>query len=150
MIVLVVGPPEPVRPDRSGVLPVPRAGPHDSRGTGHRGRNPLGHRGNVPNLERTDWAGSLPGPAIHRLVQTHDTLHAGARFPDRDPVKKGGRDPAGGDLIALSVPEIRRLLINLIWIEVPDPDHVLSRSEWRRRHQHRARQCHYNTRGHLP
>ncbi|RZI53808.1 MAG: hypothetical protein EOP16_00960, partial [Pseudonocardia sp.] len=69
----------------------------------------------------------------------------------RHPVKKGAREPGDdSELIALSVPEIRRLLCHLIWTYLPDSRHVLARSHWRRRHQHRARQCHYRARGHLP
>jgi len=54
------------------------------------------------------------------------------------------------DLVDLSLPEIRRLLNHLIWTEQPEHAQVLRRSRWRRRHQHRARQCHYRARGHLP
>jgi hypothetical protein len=53
-------------------------------------------------------------------------------------------------LIALTVPEIRRLLTRLIWHTQPDPTHTLQRSTWRRKHQHHARQYHYKRRGHLP
>jgi uncharacterized protein YbjT (DUF2867 family) len=36
-------------------------------------------------------------------------------------------------IIALTVPEIRRLLIQLIWTDPLDPDATLTRSKWRRR-----------------
>jgi hypothetical protein len=72
-----------------------------------------------PRKGKPGWISTRSG--IHRLVQAH---HAGQRFPDRDPVKKGGHNRTGDDLIALGVPEIRRLLIHLIWTETPDPDHV--------------------------
>jgi hypothetical protein len=42
--------------------------------------------------------------------------------------------------------EIRRLLNALIWIPVHAIDTVLTWSYWRRRHQARARRCHYETR----
>lgn len=51
-------------------------------------------------------------------------------------------------MIALSVPEIRHLLIAVIWPHRPCPEHTLLRSRWRRRHQYRARQCHYRARAH--
>ncbi|TFC85345.1 hypothetical protein E3T37_16125 [Cryobacterium sp. TMT2-10] len=54
------------------------------------------------------------------------------------------------DLIALSLPEIRYLLVRLIFSEPPDPERVLSRSRWRRRHQQTAKRHHYRTRGHAP
>jgi hypothetical protein len=44
------------------------------------------------------------------------------------------------------VPEVRRLLLRLVWALVPDPQQVLAWSLWRRRHQHRARACHYKKR----
>ena len=71
-----------------------------------------------------------------------------------------GGDPASGDgtrrkggcygpdeaLIPLTVPEVRRLLTRLVWTEKQVPDFILSWSWWRRRHQARARQCHYKRR----
>jgi hypothetical protein len=50
------------------------------------------------------------------------------------------------DLIPLTVPEVRRLLIQLIWLPTPTVDHVLAWSRWRRRHQARAQRCHYRRR----
>ena len=46
----------------------------------------------------------------------------------------------------MTVPEVRRLLTRLVWTENQLPDFILSWSWWRRRHQARARQCHYKTR----
>jgi hypothetical protein len=34
----------------------------------------------------------------------------------------------------------------LVWTFVPDTQRVLAWSIWRRRHQHRARTCHYKKR----
>jgi hypothetical protein len=50
-------------------------------------------------------------------------------------------------LIGLTVPEVRRLLVRLLWSRLPDVDEVLSWSEWRRAHQAFARRCHYKKRG---
>jgi hypothetical protein len=50
----------------------------------------------------------------------------------------------------LTLPEIRHLITALIWADIPEPGRTLHRSTWRRRHQHRAKQCHYRRRGHLP
>ena len=50
------------------------------------------------------------------------------------------------DLIPLTVPEVRRLLWRLIWRTPPPPAFVLAWSLWRRRHQARARRCHYQRR----
>ncbi len=45
--------------------------------------------------------------------------------------------------LPLSVPEIRRLLAALAWRLAPDPNRVMGWSLWRRRHQARARRCHW-------
>jgi hypothetical protein len=59
-----------------------------------------------------------------------------------------GGHPGGSELIALSLPEIRHLLVFLIWATPPAPQIVLERSRWRRKHQHRAKQHHYKAHGH--
>jgi len=82
-------------------------------------------------------------------------LTAAATVPKAaNPAMAGGARPtdiAGHDgLIALTLPEIRHLITRLIWSNIPQPGHTLHRSSWRRRHQQRAKQCHYRRRGHLP
>jgi hypothetical protein len=52
-------------------------------------------------------------------------------------------------LVPPSVPEIRRLLVALVWGLTPDPNRVLCWSLWRRRHQARARRCHRQQRQRL-
>ena len=61
--------------------------------------------------------------------------------------KKSDGEP---DLIALTVPEARRLLVRLLWSRLPAPAEVLDWSEWRRAHQAYARRCHYRKRGAEP
>jgi len=57
----------------------------------------------------------------------------------------GAHGVIGGNLVDhLS----RHLIVRLIWTDPPDQNATLTRSTWRRRHQHRARQCHYRARGH--
>jgi hypothetical protein len=46
----------------------------------------------------------------------------------------------------LTVPEVRRLLWRLMWTTGYQADAVLHWSRWRRRHQARAKRCHYHTR----
>jgi hypothetical protein len=53
---------------------------------------------------------------------------------------------AAGVLIALSVPEIRRLLAALVHPPPVDAAFRLAWSVWRRRHQARARRAHYQRR----
>src|SRR5665648_1012863 len=146
------GPAQPVGPNRPGLLPVPHQGADLPDGAGHGGRKPVGHRGDLPNRERRDRAGPLPGQTVDRLVPAHHPVDARPRLPDRHPVQKGGArstDTAGDDgLIALTLPEIRHLITRLIWATIPEAGHTLHRSTWRRRHQHRARQSHYRRREH--
>ena len=53
-------------------------------------------------------------------------------------------------MIGYTVPEIRRLLVQLILRHAHPDEHVWSWSNWRRRRQHQARTSHYRRRGHLP
>jgi hypothetical protein len=46
-------------------------------------------------------------------------------------------------LLPLTVPELRRLLVALVWTTPINPTFVLAGSRWRRRHQARARRAHY-------
>lgn len=111
-------------------------------------RRPLGDRGNLPNVQGRNGAGPLPGPPTHRLVPAHHPLHVRPSLPDLDPFQKGGAAAGDAELIRLSLPEIRRLLVRLAWSGLLSPDLTLKRSRWRRRHQQRARHGHYRTRGH--
>jgi hypothetical protein len=51
-------------------------------------------------------------------------------------------------MIDFTLPEIRRLLVNLILRHTHPAAHVWSWSDWRRRRQHQARLSHYRRRGH--
>jgi hypothetical protein len=48
-----------------------------------------------------------------------------------------------GVLVALTVAELRRLLVRLVWHPPVDPAFTLGWSLWRRRHQATARRAHY-------
>jgi hypothetical protein len=50
-------------------------------------------------------------------------------------------------MIGYTLPEIRRLLISLLYRYLPEPDHAWAWSRWRRRRQYQARRCHYQRRG---
>ena len=60
--------------------------------------------------------------------------------------RKGGYYGPDEELIPLTVPEVRRLPTRLVWTENQPPDFILYWLWWRRRHQARARQCHYKRR----
>jgi hypothetical protein len=46
----------------------------------------------------------------------------------------------------LTVPEVRRLIWRLQWDIFQPTNHILHWSRWRRRHQARAKRCHYRRR----
>lgn len=50
-------------------------------------------------------------------------------------------------LIPLTAPEVRRLILVLTRPNFEERSFLLSWSEWRRRHQLRAKRCHYRRRG---
>jgi hypothetical protein len=50
------------------------------------------------------------------------------------------------ELLPLTVPEVRRLLRGLVWGSAPPPGKLLHWSHWRRKHQMRAKRCHYRRR----
>ena len=60
----------------------------------------------------------------------------------------GGHGSLSGGLglLPLTVPEVRRLLVALVWTTPVQPRFVLAWSRWRRRHQARARRAHYHRR----
>jgi hypothetical protein len=51
-----------------------------------------------------------------------------------------------GELIPLTVPEVRRLVYRLVVRILAPPEAVLHWSRWRRLHQARARRSHYRRR----
>lgn len=53
---------------------------------------------------------------------------------------------AAEELLPLTVPEVRRLLRGLVWRSAPPEGRMLHWSQWRRRHQARAKRCHYRRR----
>ena len=115
---------------------------HPGRGR----RETLGHRGDLPDRQGRSGPGPLPSPTLRRLVPTDDPRDVRARLPHRHPRrqrgKRGASDPSE-DLIPFTVPEVRRLLSKLIWNRPANPTAVLDWSNWRRRHQARAKRSHY-------
>jgi hypothetical protein len=51
-------------------------------------------------------------------------------------------------MIALTLPEIRRLLVAFVLTARHGADHIWAWSRWRRRRQYQARLSHYRRRGH--
>lgn len=48
-----------------------------------------------------------------------------------------------GELVPLTLPEVRRLVYRVVVRILAPPDAVLYWSRWRRQHQARAQRCHY-------
>ena len=103
----------------------------------------------------TGGTGPVRGTQMGWLVSPHHPGDAGSRLPGGDqvlcedtgmPGGKGGGPSRDRSLIPLTVPEVRRLLTRLIWTPNRSADFVLSWSHWRRRHQARAQQSHYQRR----
>jgi hypothetical protein len=64
-------------------------------------------------------------------------------FPTVTAATEHTRNPAPAGQIPLTRNEIAALFTKLVIQPVRDAWHHLRWSAWRRRHQHRARQCHY-------
>lgn len=45
------------------------------------------------------------------------------------------------------MPEVLKLLLKMVWGRLTAAEQALTWSGWRRRHQHRARECHDRRRG---
>ena len=154
MAAMAAGPAQPPR-RRAGLLRLLRAGRHLTGGSGSGGRDPLGDRGRLPAGQERGRSGPLRGPQMARLVPAHHPGPAGPCLPGRHPhqghqqqPRKGGRGSLTSQLglLPLTVPEVRRLLVALVWTAPIEPGLVLAWSRWRRRHQARARRAHYQRR----
>ena len=80
----------------------------------------------------------------HRHVTICLLAHAFVCVVRYEEVRRG---TSAGDLLSLTVPEVRRLLYRLLVVaRMPREEKVLAWSSWRRR-QLRAKRCHYRRRG---
>lgn len=117
-----------------------------------RGRLPLGDRIGLRTGQAGSRAGRLRGSQLGRLAPSRHASSAGARLLggslrlDVSAPKKHSFD----SLIPLTLPEVRRLLVRLVWPLATTPTHWQAWSIWRRRHQAVARMCHYKSRGQSP
>ena len=80
------------------------------------------------------------------VVPARDALAVGACRLGGDP-GEGARSAAaavkgGPRLIPLTVPEVRQLLLKLVWDRLSEAERMLAWSAWRRQHQATARRCH--------
>ena len=88
--------------------------------------------------------------ALPRLIDGHLTekLTSDGVFDPHtfNSMVQKNKSPLEDDLLPWTVSEIRRLLSRLVWKVAHSLDHVLAWSVWRRRHQARAKRCHYRRR----
>ena len=89
------------------------------------------------------WDGMVPAPHLGDAGPGVSVSNQASSDGTR---RKGGCYGPDEELIPITAPEVRRLLTRLVWTENQLPDFILSWSRWRRRHQARARQCHYKRR----
>ena len=84
-----------------------------------------------------------------RLAPARDALHVGDGFPDGSAPGRLGTQASSlkksATLIPLTEPEVRRLLIQIVWPRLHFTERVLAWSRWRRIHQAHAKACHYRT-----
>ncbi len=148
---VVAGPQGARRARRAGLLRRGRPGPHDVDPAGQDRRDPVGGRGRVRVGQAGGRAGRLRGAELDRLAPPRHLVPPCPRRLGRGP--EAGRRPAekesGGapELIRLTVPEVRRLLVRPLWSRLPEADEVPDWSGWRCAHQAFARRCHYRRRG---
>jgi SRSO17 transposase len=95
----------------------------------------------LADYEVRSWTGWCRHITLALLA--HAILAAVRKLADGPPKKKLDDE---SELIALTAPEVRRLLVRLLWSRLPEADEVLSWSEWRRAHQAFARRCHHKRR----
>src|SRR5262249_60565081 len=112
-----------------------------------RGRVAVGRRGVFRDCQGRLRVGPLRGAVVGRVAPAGppELVRLGGRGRDPVPGRRGEEKKAAG-LIRLSVPEVRKLLLKVVWSHVPPVKRTLAWSVWRRRHQHRARISHYRKR----
>ncbi len=148
----VVGAPVAVGPGRAGLLPDACAGRGERGRPGACGWLAMGGRGVLRAGQGGMRAGPRRGPDMARVASPHHAVDVRARRPGgvavagrRNP--RPGRKKLGRELIPLTVPEVRRLLVRVVLGWAHSIDQTLAFSTWRRRHQARAKHCHCRARG---
>jgi SRSO17 transposase len=87
--------------------------------------------------------GPASGPPLALLVPLDHPRHGRARLPGGARRRRAGPTSDTAWLIGLTCSELQHLFAALLVQPAGDGGHRLRWSVWRRRHQHRARACHY-------
>src|SRR5262249_21598802 len=103
--------------------------------------------GGLDQYEVRSWAGWYRHITLALLAHAYLTA-VRAQAQASDSRKKGspGKRHRLAALLPLTVPEVRRLVWGLVWGRVLPEAAVVGWSQWRRRHQARARRWHYKRR----
>lgn len=117
--------------------------------------DPLGRvgvlAGEVSERQPGVIVGEHADPEVERVpARDPELVRLGRAVRDPVPGPDGAAKKGGAGVIPLTVPEVRKLLLKLVWARVAPADDVLRWSEWRRKHQHRARRYHHRKRGARP
>ena len=108
-----------------------------------RRRAALAHRRILPGRQGSHRAGSTPGPPLDLLAPLDHPAMLAHAFLAVATADERDRSPAPDGLIMLTVNEFRRLFDALLLGAHRTLARLLHWSTWQRRHQHRARRCHY-------
>src|SRR5215217_903632 len=85
--------------------------------------------------------------ALAASTHSRGTPQAGTGRELAGDSKGGSAGGSADDLLPLTLPEACRLLARLAWKRLVRKEESLHWSRWRRRHQMRAKRCHYRSRG---
>src|ERR1700691_4754731 len=110
----------------------------------------MGDRDLLRGVQTGDGPGRVRSAFMGRVAPARDLEHAGDGLPDGGAPGRleteAGSLKKSATLIPLTEPEVRRLLIQIVWPRLHLTERVLAWSRWRRTHQAHARACHYRTR----
>src|SRR4029078_563035 len=133
-------------PIRGGLLRLRWSTGHDLGRIGASGRHAMGDRGVLRVGQGRLRGGRGWGAELDRLAPTCDAQSVRPGRGGRDPLPRpqaAATEKGGPRLIRLSVPEMRNLLLKLVWDRLAPAEQTLAWSDWRRAHQYRARYYHY-------
>ncbi len=116
---------------------------HSAGGRAEKDPAPLGTSPRGPPCPGRQGPGRTPGPTVDLLAPLDAAGDDRARPAGRTRRERAHRPTRPGHLIELTCAEIRRLFITLIVEPARALVCPLHWSNWRRRHQHRARTSHY-------
>ena len=119
------------------------SGPGSAGHPGQRRRAPVDHREKLPGQQGPRRPGRASGPPLGLLVRCVTLAMLAAAVLTIAAALESLRTPAPAGQIPLTRNEIARLFAGHTTKHPHDHRHQIRWSNWRRRHQHRAKTCHY-------